>query len=114
MTDTMLAARMHHVAEEMRLEQIPVPSLGGPGEVRVRVHAVNIVPNLANILRMWTTWFPQDPLPTLPAIFGLDPRRRNRSDRGGRGCWAGTSATGSTSIPAATAWRVGPAARGGT
>jgi alcohol dehydrogenase len=72
MTTTMLAARMHHVAEDMRLEQIPVPH-PGPGEVRVRVHAVNIVPNLSNILKMWTTWFPQDPLPTLPAIFGLDP-----------------------------------------
>lgn len=72
MTETMLAARMHHVAEEMRLEEIPMPT-PGPGEVRVRVHAVNIVPNLGNILAMWTTWFPEDPLPTLPAIFGLDP-----------------------------------------
>lgn len=72
MTDTMLAARMHHVAEEMRLEHVPVPK-PGLGEVRVRVHAVNIVPNLSNILQNWTTWFPASPLPTLPAIFGLDP-----------------------------------------
>jgi len=69
---TMLAARMHHVAEEMRLEQVPRPE-PRLGEVRVRVHAVNIVPNLSNILKMWTTWFPQNPLPALPAVFGLDP-----------------------------------------
>ena len=36
------------------------------------MHAVNVVPNLANILSNWTTWFPKSPLPTLPAIFGLD------------------------------------------
>lgn len=72
MTTTMLAARMHHVAEEMRLEQIPSPE-PSLNEVRVRVHAVNIVPNLGNILKMWTTWFPEDPLPNLPAVFGLDP-----------------------------------------
>ncbi|MBF4996493.1 zinc-binding dehydrogenase [Nocardia sp. BSTN01] len=72
MPDTMLAARMHHVAEEMRLEQVPRPR-PGRGEVTVRVHAVNIVPNLGNILKNWTTWFPEDPLPTLPATFGLDP-----------------------------------------
>lgn len=72
MTTTMLAARMHNVAEDMRLEQVPVAE-PERGEVRVRVHAVNIVPNLGNILRNWTTWFPEDPLPTLPAIFGLDP-----------------------------------------
>jgi alcohol dehydrogenase len=68
----MMAARLHHVAEAMLIERLPIPTPGF-GEVRVRVHAVNIVPNLSNILRMWTTWFPQDPLPTLPAIFGLDP-----------------------------------------
>lgn len=72
MTDTMLAARMHHVAEKMRVEEVPLPT-PGLGEVRVRVHAVNIVPNLSNILENWTTWFPENPLPTLPAVFGLDP-----------------------------------------
>jgi threonine dehydrogenase-like Zn-dependent dehydrogenase len=71
-SETMLAARMHHVAEEMRLEQLPIPE-PALGEVRVRVHAVNIVPNLQNILENWTTWFPENPLPTLPAVFGLDP-----------------------------------------
>ncbi|MFF3335298.1 alcohol dehydrogenase catalytic domain-containing protein [Streptomyces sp. NPDC002888] len=72
MSATMRAARMHHVGEPMKLEELPVPE-PGPGDVRVAVHAVNIVPNLANILNMWTTWFPHSPLPTLPAIFGLDP-----------------------------------------
>ena len=72
MTATMRAARMHHVGEPMKIEDVPVPE-PRPGDVRVAVHAVNIVPNLANILSMWTTWFPQSPLPTLPAIFGLDP-----------------------------------------
>jgi alcohol dehydrogenase len=32
-----------------------------------------IVPNLHNILTNWVKWFPQNPLPKLPAIFGLDP-----------------------------------------
>jgi D-arabinose 1-dehydrogenase-like Zn-dependent alcohol dehydrogenase len=72
MNPTMRAMRMHTVGEPMKLEHVPVPQ-PGPGDVRVTVHAVNIVPNLANILSMWTTWFPQSPLPTLPAIFGLDP-----------------------------------------
>lgn len=72
MSDTMFAARMHHVADKMVVEEIPVPR-PGLGEVRVDVHAVNIVPNLSNILENWTTWFPESPLPTLPAVFGLDP-----------------------------------------
>lgn len=71
-TRTMRAARMHAVGEAMRLDELPVPE-PAPGDVRVKVHAVNIVPNLGNILENWTTWFPEDPLPTLPAVFGLDP-----------------------------------------
>jgi alcohol dehydrogenase len=69
---TMLAARMHRVGGKMELEQVPLPE-PGPVDVRVKVHACNIVPNLGNILKNWTTWFPQNPLPHLPAIFGLDP-----------------------------------------
>src|SRR4051794_31841346 len=72
MTRTMRAARLHAVGEPMRLEDVPVP-VPGPRDVLVSVKAVNIVPNLANILDNWTTWFPMNPLPTLPAIFGLDP-----------------------------------------
>lgn len=71
-TTTMLAARMHDVSAPMVLEQVPTPS-PGPLDVRIRIKACNIVPNLANVLQNWTTWFPQNPLPALPAIFGLDP-----------------------------------------
>jgi D-arabinose 1-dehydrogenase-like Zn-dependent alcohol dehydrogenase len=69
---TMRAARMHAVGEPMVIEDVPLPTPTG-ADVRVRVHSCNIVPNLANILANWTTWFPQNPLPSLPAIFGLDP-----------------------------------------
>jgi alcohol dehydrogenase len=69
---TMLAARLHAVGEAMQLDSVPLPE-PGPEDVRVAVKACNIVPNLANILNNWTTWFPQNPLPRLPAIFGLDP-----------------------------------------
>lgn len=63
---------MHHVGEPMLLEDVPRPTATG-SDVVIRVEACNIVPNLANILANWTTWFPQNPLPELPAIFGLDP-----------------------------------------
>lgn len=63
---------MHHIGEPMVLEDVPRPVASG-SDVVVRVEACNIVPNLANILANWTTWFPQNPLPALPAIFGLDP-----------------------------------------
>jgi threonine dehydrogenase-like Zn-dependent dehydrogenase len=56
----------------MVIEEVPLPVPTGT-DVRVRVESCNIVPNLANILDNWTTWFPQNPLPALPAIFGLDP-----------------------------------------
>lgn len=72
LTATMLAARMHRIGEPMQIERLPVP-VPGPKDVRVAVMACNIVPNLSNILSNWTKWFPQNPLPTLPAIFGLDP-----------------------------------------
>jgi len=68
----MKAARMWEIGGELKLEELPVPH---PGEhdVLVRVHSCGIVPNLGNILANWTTWFPDLPLPPLPAIFGLDP-----------------------------------------
>jgi D-arabinose 1-dehydrogenase-like Zn-dependent alcohol dehydrogenase len=68
---TMLAARVHESGGPMILDRIPVPS-PGPIDVRVAIKACNVVPNLGNILKNWTTWFPQNPLPELPAIFGLD------------------------------------------
>jgi alcohol dehydrogenase len=72
MTTMMKVARMHAVGEPMRIEQVPVPTLAS-NDVLVRVHACGIVPNLGNILANWTTWFPELPLPPLPAVFGLDP-----------------------------------------
>lgn len=68
----MRAARMHECGQPMELEQVPVPAIR-PTDVLVKVEACGIVPNLHNILTNWTTWFPQLPLPKLPAIFGLDP-----------------------------------------
>ena len=68
----MKAARLHDVGAPMKIEQLPIPE-PGDNDVQVRVHACGIVPNLANVLANWTTWFPHLPLPPLPAIFGLDP-----------------------------------------
>jgi len=69
--ETMRAARMYDVGAEMVIEQVAVPQ-PGPLDVVVKVHACNVVPNLGNVLKNWTTWFPQLPLPKLPATFGLD------------------------------------------
>jgi alcohol dehydrogenase len=69
---TMKAARLHKVGEPMKIETLPVPDPGS-NDVLVRVRACGIVPNLHNILTNWQTWFPELPLPPLPAIFGLDP-----------------------------------------
>lgn len=70
--ETMNAARMHKVGAEQTLERIATPKPGSM-DVLVRVRACGIVPNLGNILANWTTWFPDLPLPPLPAVFGLDP-----------------------------------------
>ena len=69
--ETMRVARMYKVGEPMVLEQVGRP-VAGPGDVVVRVGACGLVPNLANVLRMWDQWFPYLPLPRLPASFGLD------------------------------------------
>ncbi len=71
-TKTMRAARMYSSDQPMVVENVPIPSIR-PTEVLVKVKACGIVPNLHNILTNWTTWFPELPLPQLPAIFGLDP-----------------------------------------
>lgn len=72
MTRMMRAARMHEVGKPMVIQQIPVPEVR-PTDVLVAVKACGIVPNLANVLSNWATWFPNLPLPKLPAVFGLDP-----------------------------------------
>ena len=66
---TMLAAKLHKIGEPMRLEQVPVPT-PRPTDVLVAVKACGVVPNLINVLTHWQTWFPELPLPKLPAIFG--------------------------------------------
>lgn len=68
---TMRVARLHAFGEPMVLEEIPIPE-PRPTDVLVRVRACGVVPNLANVLKHWRTWFPELPLPNLPATFGLD------------------------------------------
>ena len=68
---TMLAARLHDIGQPMVLEQVPTP-VPRAGDVLVRVAACGVVPNLSNVLTHWRRWFPELPLPRLPAIFGLD------------------------------------------
>ena len=68
----MTVARLHEVGGPLVIEQIETPA-PRDGDVLVRVRACGIVPNLGNILGNWTTWFPDLPLPPLPAVFGLDP-----------------------------------------
>jgi alcohol dehydrogenase len=70
--EMMRAARMYDVGAPMVIEQVPVPKPDSL-DVLVKVEACGIVPNLGNVLKNWTTWFPQLPLPKLPATFGLDP-----------------------------------------
>jgi threonine dehydrogenase-like Zn-dependent dehydrogenase len=69
--NTMLVARLHKIGEPMRLERLPIPK-PRPTDVVVQVKACGFVPNLGNVIANWQTWFPELPLPDLPAIFGLD------------------------------------------
>ena len=68
---TMLAARLHAVGQPMSLDTIPTPR-PGPTDILLQVKACGVVPNLRNVLDNWQTWFPHQPLPNLPATFGLD------------------------------------------
>lgn len=68
---TMRVARMYDVGGQMMIEEVATPRPEAL-DVVVKVHACNVVPNLGNVLRNWSTWFPQLPLPELPATFGLD------------------------------------------
>ena len=67
----MLAARLHEFGQLMKLERVPVPE-PRTTDVLVAVKACGVVPNLINVLTHWQSWFPELPLPKLPAIFGLD------------------------------------------
>lgn len=68
---TMRAARLHEIGGSFTVDTIdrPVP---GPRDVIIKVEACNLVPNLMNVITSYPEWFPFLPLPTLPAVFGLD------------------------------------------
>ncbi|WP_254656692.1 alcohol dehydrogenase catalytic domain-containing protein [Leisingera sp. JC1] len=68
----MKAARLHQVGAPMQIDAVEKPVASGQ-DVVVEVRACGMVPNLANVLANWETWYPQMPLPPRPAIFGLDP-----------------------------------------
>jgi alcohol dehydrogenase len=68
---TMLAARLHAFGDPMVIEEVPLPEARAT-DVVVKVAACGVVPNLTNVLKHWRGWFPELPLPELPAIFGLD------------------------------------------
>lgn len=70
--ESMLAARLHNVAEPFRVDTIPMPEIGDD-DVLVRVRACGVVPNLKNVAYHYPEWFPFLPLPKLPAVYGLDP-----------------------------------------
>jgi D-arabinose 1-dehydrogenase-like Zn-dependent alcohol dehydrogenase len=72
MEETMIAARLHALHQPMSLDRIPVPK-PRPTDVLVEVKACGIVPNMANVINNWPSWFPHQPIPKFPAIFGLDP-----------------------------------------
>ncbi|HEY5857565.1 MAG TPA: alcohol dehydrogenase catalytic domain-containing protein [Aldersonia sp.] len=67
----MRAARLHKIGEPMSIDEIEIPT-PRPTDVLVRVKACGIVPNMANVINNWPTWFPRQPLAKFPAIFGLD------------------------------------------
>ena len=71
MPETMVAARLYAVGEPMRIERVPI-ARPRPNDVLVKVVACGVVPNLGNVLKHWQGWFPELPLPRLPATFGLD------------------------------------------
>jgi D-arabinose 1-dehydrogenase-like Zn-dependent alcohol dehydrogenase len=68
---TMFAARLHAVGQPMQLDTVPTPR-PGLTDILLQVKACGVVPNLRNVLANWETWFPHQPLPKLPATFGLD------------------------------------------
>ncbi len=72
MTNKMRAARLHDIGSPMSVDEIDIPTPDSD-EVLVRVESCGVVPNLGNVIKNYPTWFPDLPLPKLPAIFGLDP-----------------------------------------
>jgi alcohol dehydrogenase len=72
MSETMRAARLHAINTAMTIDTVDKPRARGT-DVVVEVKACGLVPNLANVLNNWEIWYPHQPLPPKPAIFGLDP-----------------------------------------
>lgn len=72
MSQKMRAARLHAINQPMVIEEVDRPVASGT-DVVVEVKACGMVPNLANVLNNWEGWYPHQPLPPKPAIFGLDP-----------------------------------------
>ena len=68
----MRAARLHKVATPFQIDEMDIPEPKG-SDVLVRVRACGVVPNLRNVVYHYPEWFPDLPLPALPAIYGLDP-----------------------------------------
>src|SRR5258706_9108964 len=71
MTKMMRAARLHQVGQPFQVDTIPVPEVR-PTDVLVEVKAAGVVPNPRKVVTNHPKWFPFLPLPTLPAIYGLD------------------------------------------
>jgi alcohol dehydrogenase len=67
----MRAARLHEIGGQFRVDEVPVPKVRDT-DVLVQVRATGVVPNLRNVITHYPTWCPWLPLPSLPAIFGLD------------------------------------------
>lgn len=70
--EKMRAALLHEGSTSPVVDDIDVPDIDDE-EVLVRVRACGIVPNLLNVVRRWSTVFPDLPLPPFPAVLGLDP-----------------------------------------
>ncbi len=68
----MRAARLHQVGTPFQVDEMDIPEPNGT-DVLVRVRACGVVPNLRNVVNHYPEWFPDLPLPKLPAIYGLDP-----------------------------------------
>ncbi len=67
----MRAARLHDRQGRFQVDEVPYPEVREL-DVVVDVKAACVLPNLPNVIRNFETWFPQNPLPKLPAICGLD------------------------------------------
>ena len=58
--NTMKAARLHQIGATFQIDDVPIPQ-PGKGDVRVRVEACGLIPNLRNV----------DPFPASPGARSL-------------------------------------------